>query len=93
MIIEFVCAGLVISACLAIFLDEAVYAVGALAGTFLLTSLLYALSGAIFAALFQFALGIGTIAILFLEGESLSEKPVKKTSLKTPVVVAVFGAG
>lgn len=92
MIIEFVCTGLVISACLAIFLDEAVYAVGALAGTFLLTALLYAMSGASFAALFQFALGIGTIAILFLEGESLSDKPTKKTPLKIPFAVAIFGA-
>jgi NADH:ubiquinone oxidoreductase subunit 6 (subunit J) len=93
MIFEIVCAGLVISACLAIFLEEAVYSVGALAGTFLLTSLLYALSGASFAAIFQFALGIGTIAILFLEGESLSEKPLKKTTLKTILAVAFLGAG
>ena len=57
MILELLSAGLVITACLAIFLDEAVYSVVALAGTFLLTSLLYALNGAIFVAVFQFSVG------------------------------------
>jgi len=92
MIIEVISAGLVISACLAIFLDEAVYSVVALTGTFLLTSLLYALSGAIFVSVFQFAVGVGTLAILFLSGEMLSEKPTKKTSPKNIVTVAVLGA-
>jgi NADH:ubiquinone oxidoreductase subunit 6 (subunit J) len=77
MILELLSVGLVISACLAIFLDEAVYSVAALAGTFFLTSMLYALSGAVFVAVFQFAVGAGTLAILFLSGEMLSEKPVK----------------
>ena len=92
MILEVISAGLVISACLAIFLDEAVYSVVALTGTFLLTSLLYALSGAIFVSVFQFAVGVGTLAILFLSGEMLSEKPTKKTSPKNIVTVAVLGA-
>ncbi len=77
MILELLSVGLVISACLAIFLDEAVYSVAALAGTFFLTSILYALSGAVFVAVFQFAVGAGTLAILFLSGEMLSEKPAK----------------
>lgn len=92
MILEVISAGLVISACLAIFLDEAVYSVVALTGTFLLTSLLYALSGAIFVSVFQFAVGVGTLAILFLSGEMLSEKPTKKTSPKNIATVAVLGA-
>jgi NADH:ubiquinone oxidoreductase subunit 6 (subunit J) len=77
MILELLSVGLIISACLAIFLDEAVYSVVALAGMFFLTSMLYALSGAVFVAVFQFAVGAGTLAILFLSGEMLSEKPVK----------------
>jgi NADH:ubiquinone oxidoreductase subunit 6 (subunit J) len=77
MILEILSVGLVVSACLAIFLDEAVYSVAALAGTFFLTSMLYALSGAVFVAVFQFAVGAGTLAILFLSGEMLSEKPAK----------------
>jgi NADH:ubiquinone oxidoreductase subunit 6 (subunit J) len=77
MILELLSAGLVISACLAIFLDEAVYSVAALAGMFFLTSMLYAFSGAVLAAVFQFAVGAGTLAILFLSGEMLSETPTK----------------
>ncbi len=92
MILEVLSAGLVITACLAIFLDEAVYSVVALAGTFLFTSLLYALSGAVFVAVFQFAVGAGTLAILFLSGEMLSEKPLKKTQLKNLLTVIVAGA-
>jgi len=77
MILELLSVGLIIAACLAIFLDEAVYSVAALAATLFLTAMLYALSGALFAAIFQFAMGAGTLAILFLSGEMLSEKPQK----------------
>jgi NADH:ubiquinone oxidoreductase subunit 6 (subunit J) len=92
MILEVLSAGLVITACLAIFLDEAVYSVVALAGTFLFTSLLYALSGAVFVAVFQFAVGAGTLAVLFLSGEMLSERPLKKTLPKNLLAVVVAGA-
>jgi NADH:ubiquinone oxidoreductase subunit 6 (subunit J) len=92
MILELLSAGLVITACLAIFLDEAVYSVVALAGTFLFTSLLYALSGAIFVAVFQFAVGAGTLAVLFLSGEMLSERPLKKTLPKNLLTVVLAGA-
>jgi NADH:ubiquinone oxidoreductase subunit 6 (subunit J) len=92
MILEVLSAGLIISACLAIFLDEAVYSVAALAGVFFFTALLYVLSGALFVAIFQFAVGVGTLAILFLSGEMLSEKPTKKTSLKSTLTVLVAGA-
>ncbi len=77
MIYELLAVGLIISACLAIFLDEAIYSVAALASTFFLTSMLYALSGAVCVAVFQFAVGAGTLAVLFLSGEMLSEKPAK----------------
>jgi NADH:ubiquinone oxidoreductase subunit 6 (subunit J) len=92
MILELLSAGLVITACLAIFLDEAVYSVVALAGTFLLTSLLYALNGAIFVAVFQFSVGAGTLAVLFLSGEMLSERPLKKTLPKNLLTVVLAGA-
>jgi len=92
MILELLSAGLVITACLAIFLDEAVYSVVALAGTFLFASLLYALNGAIFVAVFQFAVGAGTLAVLFLSGEMLSEKPLKKTLPKNLLTVVLAGA-
>jgi NADH:ubiquinone oxidoreductase subunit 6 (subunit J) len=91
MILEVLSAGLVITACLAIFLDEAVYSVVALAGTFLFTALLYAENGAVFVAVFQFAVGAGTLAILFLSGEMLSEKPLKKTTSKSLLTVVAAG--
>jgi NADH:ubiquinone oxidoreductase subunit 6 (subunit J) len=89
MILEILSAGLIISACLAIFLDEAIYSVAALAGTLFLTSMLYALSGAIFAAVFQFAVAAGTLAILFLSGEMLSEKSAKVPTKTLISLVAV----
>jgi NADH:ubiquinone oxidoreductase subunit 6 (subunit J) len=91
MILEVLSVGLIISACLAIFLDEAVYSVAALAGMFIFTSLLYALSDALFAAIFQFAMGAGTLAVLFLSGEMLSEKPTKKTPRKDLLLIMVLG--
>jgi NADH:ubiquinone oxidoreductase subunit 6 (subunit J) len=91
MILEVLSAGLIISACLAIFLDEAVYSVAALAGTFIFTALLYALSDALFVAIFQFTVGTGTLAVLFLSGEMLSEKPTKKTPRRNLLLVIVVG--
>jgi NADH:ubiquinone oxidoreductase subunit 6 (subunit J) len=90
-ILEILSIGLIVSACLALFLDEAVYSIAALAGTFLFTALIYVLNGAVFVAIFQFAVGVGTLAILFLSGEMLSDKPTKKTSPKN--TVALIGAG
>ena len=90
-LVEVVGAGLLVSACLAIFLDEPVYSVAALASTLLLASLLYALNGAVYVAVFQFAIGIGTLAVLFLSGEMLSEKPDKKTPPRTTVLVVSMG--
>ena len=92
MILEILSAGLIISVCLAIFLDEAVYSVSALVGAFFFISFLYVLSDAIFVAIFQFAVGVGTLAILFLSGEMLSEKPDKKTSLGKSLMVVTAGA-
>ncbi len=80
MIFEILSVGIIVSACLALFLDEVQYAVAALSATFLFTALIYALNNSIYGAVFQFAVGIGTLAILFLSGEMLSEKTKKKTS-------------
>ena len=91
MIFEILAVGLIISAILALFLEEVIYSVAALAGTFFFTSLIYVENGAIFAAIFQFAVGIGTLAILFLSGEMLGDKPTKKTSPKR--TGALIGAG
>jgi NADH:ubiquinone oxidoreductase subunit 6 (subunit J) len=90
MILEILSIGILVSVCLALFLDEVVYSVAALAATFLFTALLYMLNGAIFAAIFQFVVGVGTLAVLFLSGEMLSDKPAKKTS-PTKVLGLIVG--
>lgn len=92
MIFEILAVGLIISAILALFLDEVIYSVAALAGTFLFTALIYVENGAIFAAIFQFAVGVGTLAILFLSGEMLGDKPTKKTSPKRTGALIGVGA-
>jgi NADH:ubiquinone oxidoreductase subunit 6 (subunit J) len=92
MIFEVLAAGLVISACLAIFLDEPIYCVASLADTLIFMALLYVLSDALYVAIFQFAVGAGTLAILFLSGEMLSEKPAKKTPHKNLILLIVVGA-
>jgi len=91
MIFEILAIGLIISAILALFLDEIVYSVAALSGIFVFTAIIYLLNGAIFAAIFQFVVGIGTLAVLFLSGEMLGEKPSRKFSpLRT---AGLIGAG
>ncbi len=92
MIFEILAVGLIISAILALFLDEVIYSVAALAGTFLFTSLIYVENGAIFAAVFQFAVGVGTLSILFLSGEMLGDKPKKRTSPKRTAALIGVGA-
>jgi NADH:ubiquinone oxidoreductase subunit 6 (subunit J) len=72
------------------FSHEAVYSVAALAGMFFLTSLLYAFSDAVFVAVFQFAVGAGTLAVLFLSGEMLSETP-NKISQRNLLLIIVAG--
>lgn len=90
-VLEILSVGLIVSAVLALFLDEVVYSVAALSGTFLFTSLIYALSGNIYAAIFQFAVSIGTLAILFLSGEMLGDKPARKASPQR--TAGLLGAG
>jgi NADH:ubiquinone oxidoreductase subunit 6 (subunit J) len=80
MIFEILAIGLIVSAVLALFLDEVIYAVAALSATFLFTALIYYLNDAPYAAIFQFVVGVGTLAILFLSGEMLGDKSLKKAS-------------
>jgi NADH:ubiquinone oxidoreductase subunit 6 (subunit J) len=79
-IFEILSVGLIVSAVLALFLDEVIYSVAALASTFLFTAVMFALAGSTFAAIFQFTVSVGTLAVLFLSGEMLGEKPTKKAS-------------
>ena len=91
MIFEILAVGLIISAVLALFLEEVIYSVAALSATFFFTAFIYMQNDAIFAAVFQIAVGVGTLAILFLSGEMLGDKPKKKASPKR--TGALIGAG
>jgi len=82
MILELIAIGLVISAFLAVILDEAVYSVASLAITLVLVAILYSLNDANFAAVFQLGISVGTLAVLFLSGETLSEKTNQKKPLR-----------
>jgi NADH:ubiquinone oxidoreductase subunit 6 (subunit J) len=82
MILELVAVGLVVSAFLAVYLDGAVYSVVSLASAVILVAILYSLNDATLVAVFQLAIGVGTLAVLFLSGEMLSEKPSEKKRLK-----------
>jgi len=59
---------LVVSAFLAIYLDDAVYSVASLASTLVLVAILYSLNDAVFAAVFQLGISAGALAVLFLSG-------------------------
>jgi NADH:ubiquinone oxidoreductase subunit 6 (subunit J) len=92
MILELLAVGLVVSAFLAIYLDDAVYSVAFLASALILVAILYSLNDAGFAAVFQLGISVGTLAVLFLSGETLSEKtsqsnPLRKAFLAVTVAV------
>jgi NADH:ubiquinone oxidoreductase subunit 6 (subunit J) len=90
MIVELLAVGLVVSVCLAVYLDEAIYSVASLAFAFIFLTVLYVLNDAVFVAVFQLAVGAGTLAVLFLAGEMLSEKPDKEKSLRNVFLVGVL---
>jgi len=73
---------LVVSAFLAVYLDDAVYSVASLASALMLVAILYSLNDAGFAAVFQLGISVGTLAVLFLSGETLSEKTNQRNPLR-----------
>ena len=73
---------MIVSAFLAIYLDDAVYSVASLASTLVLVAILYSLNDAGFAAVFQLGISVGTLAVLFLSGETLSEKTNQRNPLR-----------
>jgi multisubunit Na+/H+ antiporter MnhB subunit len=78
--------GLVTSAVFAIYLKETVASVLSLGSMLVLLSLLYFSLNAPFAAIFQLALGIGSVAIFLLAGDTLTKKSDEKTSSKTKIL-------
>jgi NADH:ubiquinone oxidoreductase subunit 6 (subunit J) len=89
MILELLAIGLVVSAFLAVYLEDAVCSVVSLASTLILVAVLYSLNDAGFAAVFQLGISAGTIAVLFLSGETLSEKTAQRKSLRKAFAVTV----
>jgi len=89
MILEMLAIGLVASAFLAVYLEEAVYSVASLGCTFTLISILYFLRDAAFVAVFQISVGVGMLAVLFLSGDMLSEKPSEKKPLWKTLLAAL----
>jgi len=82
LIYELTVAGILISACLAIYFEEAMYSLFSLTIMFILTTLLYSLNGAIYAALFQLTMGAGALAAFFLLSDELTEKNKAKNTLE-----------
>lgn len=92
MIVEIIAVGLVVSAFLAVYLDEAVYSIASLAATVTLLSVLYFQLGGFYVAVFQFSVGVGTLIVLFLSGEMLSawrEVSTGRLKLVLGVVAAI----
>jgi NADH:ubiquinone oxidoreductase subunit 6 (subunit J) len=87
--LELLAIGLVVSAFLAVVLDDAVYSVASLAITLMLVAILYSLNDASFAAVFQLGISVGTLAVLFLSGETLSEKTNQKKPLRKALLATI----
>ena len=81
-----IAVALITSAFLSIILEENIHAVVFFGATIVLLSSLYFALGAIFAAIFQLAIGVGTIAVFFLAGEMLSSKKPLKQTLRSKVI-------
>lgn len=85
LILEILIIGLIVTALLAINVDDPIYSVISLACVFIITSLLYLMNGAYYAAIFQFVIAIGTLAILFVTAETLDETRIEKKTSKFPI--------
>lgn len=83
--------GLVVSAFLAVYLDEAIYAVLSLAATNVILSVFYFSLDTPFAAVFQLTMGIGTVAVLFLTGQMLTAKTSAPMSSQRRLLGLVIG--
>ncbi len=80
LIYELMVTGILISACLAVYLEEAIYSLISLTTMLILTALLYSMNGAVYAALFQLMMGVGALIVFFLLSEELTEKSKDKNT-------------
>lgn len=88
MIFEFVSVCIVIFALLAIYLDELIYSLCSLTIMSILMTVLYALNGALNAAIFHITISMGTLIAFFLLGEELNGgRKAKKLSKKSLLIL------
>ena len=66
--------GLITAAFMAVYLNEATYSIGALSSMLIILAVIYIIYGAIFAAIFQLAVGASALGVLFLAGEMIGKK-------------------
>jgi NADH:ubiquinone oxidoreductase subunit 6 (subunit J) len=85
LIVEFLAVGIILTAFLAINLDDSFYSVLSLGSVLIISSLLYLLNNAYFAAIFQFATGIGTLAVLLVLGETLDREGPHREKPEIPI--------
>jgi len=79
-------AALVISAFLALHIDETIYAVISFGATLTLLSGLYFLMNAPFAAVFQLIVAVGALAVFFLAGEMLTPKKGSPQKMRAKII-------
>ena len=85
MILEFLAVGIIFAAILAINLDDPFYSILSLGGVLIISALLYLVNEAYYASIFQFATGIGTVAVLLVLGETLERGELHKEKKKRPI--------
>jgi NADH:ubiquinone oxidoreductase subunit 6 (subunit J) len=89
---DFLAVALVVSAFLALHLEKPVYAIISFGAMFTALSALYFSLNAPFAAVFQLAVAVGTIAVFFLASEMLSPKkitPQKSENIILAMLIAI----
>jgi len=79
-------AVLVVSAFLALHVDETIYAIIFFGATLTLLSGLYFFMNAPFAAVFQIVIAVGALAVFFLAGEMLTSKKGSPQKMKDKII-------
>ena len=79
-------AALVISAFLALHIDETIYAIISFGAALTLLSGLYFLMNAPFAGVFQIIIAVGAVAVFFLAGEMLTPKKGSPQKMRDKII-------
>jgi len=83
---------LVISAFLALHIDETIYAIISFGAALTLLSGLYFLMNAPFAAVFQLVIAVGALAVFFLAGEMLTPKRSSPQRMRDKIIGLLIAA-